>query len=449
MNAPFRRGACPALSAPMPTGDGLLVRLSPAGTIALDALAGLCTEARSHGNGIVEVTARGSIQVRGLTRASAPAFARAVATLGIDGDGHVPVITDPLAGLAPDAALDVYALAAALRDALAATAWAAGINPKVSVVIDAGATLHLDAMAADVRLRAGLGCDGPHLHLALGGDAATAVPIGWVAPEHAVETVTRLLAAIAARGRAARARDIVRGERMSALRVAAAEFLTDAPPPPARTRAEPIDTHRLHGGLVAYGVGLAFGHTDADALGQLIDAAKIVEARGIRAAPGRALLIVGVAPAMAPVLSAAADRLGFIVRPADPRRHIAACPGMPLCASAQAPTRTLGPAVATAAASLLDGSLTIHLSGCAKGCAHARAAALTMVGERGGCGVVVNGSACDRTLGSIPSDALPSCLARLASEVEHARRPDERAADTLSRLGAARIVAILQEAGRG
>ena len=449
MNAPFRRGACPALSAPMPTGDGLLVRLSPARTLTLDTVAGLCTAVRDHGNGIVEVTARGSIQVRGLTAASAPAFARAIAMLGIDGNGHVPVITDPLAGLVPDAALDADAFAAALRDALAATAWVAGLNPKISVAIDAGATLHLDAMAADVRLRAELGRDGPRLHIALGGDAATAIPIGWVAPAHTVETVTRLLAAMAARGRDARARDIVRGEGMSTLRAAAAEFLTDAPPPQARTRAEPIDTHRLHGGLVAYGVGLAFGHTDADALGQLIDAAKIAGARGIRAAPGRALLIVGVAPAMTPALSAAADRLGFIVRPADPRRHIAACPGMPLCASAQAPTRTLGPAVATAVPSLLDGSLTVHLSGCAKGCAHAHAAALTVVGEPGGCGVVVNGSACDRTLGSILSDALPSCLARLASEVEHARRPDERAADTLSRLGAARIVAILQEAGRG
>ena len=29
MNAFSRRGACPALSAPMQTGDGLLVRLNP------------------------------------------------------------------------------------------------------------------------------------------------------------------------------------------------------------------------------------------------------------------------------------------------------------------------------------------------------------------------------------------------------------------------------------
>jgi precorrin-3B synthase len=254
---------------------------------------------------------------------------------------------------------------------------------------------------------------------------------------------------MAARGRDTRARDIVRGEGISALRAAAAEFLTDAPPPPARTGAEPIDAHRLHGGLVAYGVGLAFGHTDADALAQLIDAAKIAGARGIRTAPGRALLVVGVAPAMTPALSAVAGRLGFIVRPADPRRHIAACPGTPLCASAQAPTRMLGPAIATVAASLLDGSLTVHLSGCAKGCAHARAAALTIVGETGGCGVVVNGAACDRPLVTITADTLPPSLASLAREVEHARRPGERAADALSRLGATRTVAILQEAGRG
>jgi len=34
---PHRRGACPGLSAPMPTGDGLLVRLLPTGTIPLAA----------------------------------------------------------------------------------------------------------------------------------------------------------------------------------------------------------------------------------------------------------------------------------------------------------------------------------------------------------------------------------------------------------------------------
>ena len=74
--APSRRGACPGLSAPMATGDGLLARFRPDGTISLDAMAGLCDAARAHGNGIIEITSRGSIQVRGLTDAAT--FADAV-----------------------------------------------------------------------------------------------------------------------------------------------------------------------------------------------------------------------------------------------------------------------------------------------------------------------------------------------------------------------------------
>ena len=71
LHSPMRRGACPGLSAPMATGDGLLARLTPSGaTIALSAFSGLCTAAARHGNGIVEITSRGSIQVRGLTAAT-------------------------------------------------------------------------------------------------------------------------------------------------------------------------------------------------------------------------------------------------------------------------------------------------------------------------------------------------------------------------------------------
>lgn len=448
MNAPARRGACPALSAPMPTGDGLLVRLAPAGTVALNAIAGLCAAARAHGNGIIEVTARGSIQVRGLTSVSAQAFAEAVAAFGIDGADGVPVIADPLAGLGPDEAVDADALAADLRRALAATGLVARLGPKVSVVIDGGAALHLDAITADVRLRPALEPKGARLHVALGGHAASAAPIGTVAREHAVEATVRLLAVIAARGREARARDMIRSEGTDALRAAIVDCLTDAPAPPVRPPAEPVGSHRLRDGRVAAGLGLAFGHTDAAALRHLVEVAEAAGADCIRTAPGRALLVVGFAPAMAPALGAAAERLGFIVRPDDPRRHVAACSGMPLCASAQMPTRALAPAIATAAASLLDGSLTVHLSGCAKGCAHGRAAALTIVGDRRGCGIVVNGSACDTPLGTTSADALPSGLARLAGEVERARRPGEPATDTLSRLGVARIVALLQEAGR-
>src|SRR5690349_18445400 len=62
-----RRGACPALATPMSTGDGLLVRLRPAGgALTLSQFASLARSAAAHGNGILEITARGNLQIRGL-----------------------------------------------------------------------------------------------------------------------------------------------------------------------------------------------------------------------------------------------------------------------------------------------------------------------------------------------------------------------------------------------
>ncbi len=158
-----RRGACPGLSAPMATGDGLLVRFSPLGTISLVAFDTLCEAAKRHGNGIVEITARGNIQVRGLSAATAPEFADAIAALDIAAADGVPIICGPLAGLDPEELIDASKLAAELRDALARSSLAARLSPKVSVVIDGGGAYRLDALAADIRARAFKNGDGRYI----------------------------------------------------------------------------------------------------------------------------------------------------------------------------------------------------------------------------------------------------------------------------------------------
>src|SRR5258708_13372911 len=101
LTLPQPRGTCPGLSSPMATGDGLLVRLLPTGTIELDAFAALCAAARQHGNGIIEVTSRGSVQIRGLSAASAPRFSAAGAPLAPAAQGALPVLTQPLARPSP------------------------------------------------------------------------------------------------------------------------------------------------------------------------------------------------------------------------------------------------------------------------------------------------------------------------------------------------------------
>lgn len=450
MNAPLRRGACPGLSTPMPTGDGLLARLTPAGgTIPFDAFANLCGAARTHGNGIIEITARGNIQVRGLSSTSAPTFATAIATSGIEGIDGVPIIADPLNNLDLDAAIDAGSLAAALRKALAAAPFVSRLGAKVSVTVDGGGPLHLDALAADVRLRAEFLPNGTRIHVAVGGNAATATPIGVIAPEHAVDVVSRLLQAIATRGPLARARDVIRTEGIGIFRTAVTDKLIGLSDPFLRPACEPIGAHRLGGGQIALGTGLAFGHADATALENLIETAKRSGALGIRTAPGRALLIIGIPPHMAQQLVVAVERFGFIVRPDDPRRCVVACAGAPICASAEIPTRAFGPKIVEIAAPLLDGSLTLHMSGCSKGCAHHDPATLTIVGSRRGCSVVMDGTAGDVPLDTVVMEVIPSGLTRLAREVEDTRRPGERARDTLRRLGGARVATIFREAGNG
>jgi len=148
VTAPDRRGACPGLSTPMLTGDGLLVRLMPAECIPLDAFVAVCTAARAHGNGAIEITARGSLQLRGLTPRSAPLLASDVAALDIVAIEGVPVIADPLSD-DPDALIDSAGLAATLRRAIADAGLV--LAPKVSVIIDGGGRLHLDALAAQLR----------------------------------------------------------------------------------------------------------------------------------------------------------------------------------------------------------------------------------------------------------------------------------------------------------
>jgi len=424
MNAPapvrtnLRRGACPGLSAPMPTGDGLLARLTPSGaTVALDAFAGLCEAARSHGNGIVEITSRGSIQVRGLGAASARDFAAAVAALGIEACDGVPVLVDPLHGLADDGTAEAGSVAAEIRGALATAPFASRLAAKVSAIVDGGGALHLDDVPADVRLRA-MVVPGAGYRLALAGDAATAVALGAVAASRAAECVMRLLGVLAKRAPQGRMRDAIASGGLDAFKAAVAGLAVDAPPPLVRPVAEPVGAHPLRDGKLALGLGLAFGHSDAATLLRLVDAARGVGASGLRTAPGRVLLVLGLAPDAARQFTATAAALGFIVAPGDPRRRVVACAGAPVCASGEIPARALAPAVAWALAAMPDAPPLVHVSGCAKGCAHPGPAPVAVIGRAGACDVYCHGA----LAGSVPVEELPGRIAafiRPGAEADH------------------------------
>ena len=97
---------------------------------------------------------------------------------------------------------------------------------------------------------------------------------------------------------------------------------------------------------MAVGVALPFGHIHSDALAALARLAGTYGVHSVRLAPGRALLLLGVAAENADALAHEAARLGLIVDADDPRRRIVACPGKPACASGFIAARTLATEVA-------------------------------------------------------------------------------------------------------
>jgi precorrin-3B synthase len=403
MTAVHVRRACPSLPAPMETGDGLLVRLVVNAPIPLDAFIDLCAAARTHGNGTVEVSARGNLQVRGLTPLSAPGFAAALAALDIEINDGVPVLADPLPD-DPASLIDANRLAAQLRAAIIEARLT--LAPKVSVLVDGGGRVDLDAIAADIRLRATMGDKGPKFELALAGDAVTAAPVAMIAVEDAIDAVLALLRDIAAQGEDARASDLAKS-RAGVPRVA----------PRQSKRAHPIGRHPLIGDGFALGLGLAFGHADADAL---IALARIANgASWVRLAPDRALLFGPLDEDTAEATRVATGRLGFITDASDSRRRIAACPGAPFCAHGLIAARALAAELARHVSLPGDG-IAVHVSGCAKGCAHPRLAPFTLVGAEQGCGIVRDGSARDQPTDYADPADLAALLDRIATKTPEA-----------------------------
>ena len=400
------KGACPRLTAPMQTGDGLLARIVPSGSVAIDAFAALCAAAKTHGNGLMEISAGGSVQVRGLTLSSAPLFATSIEALGIGNEDAVPVLTSPLPH-DPAAQIRAHDLAADVRAAI--TARNLALAPKVSVVIDDGGQISLDSVAADIRLRAVAHENGAMLFALLGGDGACATPLGLVAPRDARQLVCDLLQVLAARGPEARARDILRDEGLTPFSSATRVTLEPASARPPLRATEVIGLHRLQDGQCAIGVSLPFGQIQALDLIALLRIARANGAAWAAAAPMRTLLLGPIDEMTAFALGTGADTLGFVVDARDPRRRVVACAGAPACASGLIPARTIA---AEIAGRLNQGDLAVHVSGCAKGCAHQQPAPLTIVGTERGSVFVKNGTAHEP----------PDCSVRIEDVVTEAVR---------------------------
>ena len=456
MSAGLRRGACPALAAPMPTGDGLLVRLLPvSGGLSPKSLIGLCKSAARYGNGVVEVTSRGSLQFRGFSDASALAFAEDVEDLGIAVRVGVSVETSPLAGLDLGEVANPLPVAERIRSAISAAGLAERLGPKVSVVIDGGGHVTMDSVAADARLTSERHGVAVRWRLLIAGDADTATPVALFEEDAAVAAVLTILSGIAERGRDARARDISasllrKGPGFSARpTVLPGASLSDGRKG-SNSEREAFDAGfpglvPLRAARATLAVALPFGHTDAARLADFASRAGSLGVIEIRPAPRRILMPICPSAVAAEAIRQAAAELDFITEASDPRRQITACPGAPACASGKIAARAVASELAKELGdrfglsdplhdTFASDDLSIHISGCEKGCARQAAADITIVGGENGAGLVVGG-----TTKAMPVAYRSECgLPRAIAAVAHATMVSRAERATQSPRGVAR-----------
>ncbi|TAY27525.1 precorrin-3B synthase (plasmid) [Rhizobium leguminosarum] len=433
-----RRGACPALAAPMRTGDGLLVRLRPAGgALTLSQFASLARSATAHGNGILEITARGNLQIRGLRAETVGQLVADIDAAGITVPEGPAIETSPLHGIDPEEISDPAAMETALRDTLHDLLASPRLAPKLSLVVDGGGSFGLPALSADIRVVAQFGAD---WLVAINGDGDTAMPVAIGPAEAAISAVGEILSLLATLGEGRRTRDIdpallrPRFPAMDGIQVI-----------PSRAAGMPLaGSHRLADGKTILGVRPDFGQMRASDLVALLDLAKARGAAAIRLSPGRGFFLIGLSADTVPAMQVAAARHGFSTQPGENTEHIAACAGAGACGSAFYETRTLARRLIAAAPALFDGSLTLHLSGCAKGCAHARPA-LTLTGSAEGYGLILSGLAADLPDERIAGGRIDFAIERLARSIEDNKDAGESTAACLTRLGATGVSKALRQ----
>ncbi|WP_327169007.1 precorrin-3B synthase [Streptomyces subrutilus] len=373
-----RGDACPGALRLHAADDGYLARVRiPGGLLDGPAALLLAGAADRLGDGHLDLTSRGNVQLRGLGAGCGGELAAVLERAGLlPAPTHERVrniVASPLTGLDRRGLPDVAPWVPELDRLLCASAAAAGLSGRFLFALDDGRG-DVTRLDADVNLAA---LDAGRALLWTGGAREALLVAAADAPRAALAAAAHFLDAVRDAGtRAWRVSELPAEHALSAAesgsRLAAAGIRAEVvAAPPAGTGLPPEP------GTVA---GPGAGPGAPVALSVLAPLGRLTTAQWrhlagltgrIRLTPWRGIVVVGVPAHEAGAALAGLAGAGLVTAPDDPWRSVTACTGRPGCAKALADVRADARAVVHAA----RGPLPVHWSGCERRCGHPRGSA--------------------------------------------------------------------------
>jgi precorrin-3B synthase len=326
---PQIKGWCPSLEKPMESGDGLLVRIPlNFGHMRAEVAREIAALSEKYGNGHFDLSARGNLQIRGVSAVTYEPLRLELANLGFKRDVKLHIIASPLAGIDPDCAANTREITSRIEAAWE-NCYNSELPEKFLIVLDGGGVFPLSSVPADAYFAAPF-TDG---------------------------TVSEAVA-------------ILKNAKKCAKKPA--DVNATQPPLGFIQFAE-------NSGIVS--LAAAFGRIEAGELIKLADIAGNYGSGEIILAPFRRIILPGIIEEKSGFALQSAKEAGFITKTHDARLNIHACVGAPACSSALGETRGL----ARKWAELFpESTKTVHITGCTKGCAYKGTADITITAKENG-----------------------------------------------------------------
>ncbi|ASL28813.1 precorrin-3B synthase [Azotobacter chroococcum] len=415
-----RPSACPGLLRIVPALDGGICRIKLAcGCLEADQAHAIGEAASRHASGVIELTNRSNLQLRGVrTGHEAPLIAALLAAgLGPSTPGADDVrnlLVSPAMGLDANSEADVAAVAKAILELLQARPAFHSLSPKFALQLDGGERLAMLDHPHDLWLALMPG--GTRLAFGLAG-CPTDAPLAAVPLEQAPALVEAALALFLelAQPEQTRMRHLLANlPKETFLDCLQSQLAFALPRDPAVLnwrRARTMTTAPLgilaqhQPGLFLLGAMPTLSRLDSSQLHALAELARSRGDGTLRFTPWQSLMLPNVAQAHAAKALRQLGMIGLHIDDSEPLTGLIACTGSAGCAKGLADTKADALRLAHR---LHQGTARpqVHLSGCPRSCAAAHVAPLTLLARPGGRYQLYQRTASGAGLGRLLADSL-------------------------------------------